>query len=162
MLSRICVLLSLVFVLSACGPKEGAGNQGVGAAAPAMDMSKPYLTEKKVEGVIAILKEKPEFWGARGPLAANAEMNAVAKKYGFSDSMDLSASLYRVGMGAMQAGMAKQVGEMDKNPNMTPEAKKMMQDQVKTAMQGAGQINAADLKFVEKYFDQIQAVSNKK
>ena len=66
----------------------------------------------------------------RGPLTANAELDALARKFGFTDGMDLSLCLYRVGIGVMQVGMAKHTAELDENPNLTPQAKKVMQDQM--------------------------------
>ncbi len=172
MRSRTGVLLSLAFVLSACGSKEGPETKG--AVAPAakasdMDMSKPYLTEKKIEGVIAVLKEKPEFWeSCKGvtPVTVNAELEAVAKKYGFANFQDLATSTHRVGIGMMQASISKNAAEMQKaqaeienDPDLSPEMKKTLQDRM-TAVTAMGQdLNEADQKLVDKYFDQLEAVS---
>ncbi|HAK94411.1 MAG TPA: hypothetical protein DCM87_05275 [Planctomycetes bacterium] len=171
MRSKLCVLLSLAFVLPACGSREDpAAKNAVGPAAQAagMDVTKPYLTEKKIQGVIAIIKEKPEFWDScKGltPVTVNAEMEAVAKKYGFANFQDLSASTYRVSIGMMQAQIAKHASEMeaaqegmDEDADTPPEVKKMMQDQMKAAMSMGQDLNDADQKLVEKYLGQLEAL----
>jgi hypothetical protein len=167
--SKTIVLLSLSSILVACGPKGGAGGGGgEDTKAAATDLSKPYLTDKKVEGVISLLQEKPEYWKDLKPwtpLTANAELEALIKKHGFSSYQDFAASFSRVSTGLAAAAMEKSVKETDaarskalSDPNLTPEMKKMLEDSTKATSPFSREfpeLNEADRKVIEKYYDQL-------
>ena len=166
MLARLCALLSLALILPACGSREDpAAKNAVPAAAvkaPDMDMSKPCLTDKKVQGVIALIKEKPDFlkdFKGAAPAAVSAEMEAAARKYGFANYQDLAVSLHRVTIGMMDVQIAKHNREMSEDEDIPAAAKEMMRDQMKAAT-GGSELNKDDLKLVEKYFDQLEALAD--
>jgi hypothetical protein len=175
----IALLSAACLFLASCGKGGGSGASGGGdestASAPQSDFSKPYLSEAKVQGVVKVMQEDPEFWKeyAKGwnPLTVKgkmAELDAHARKQGFSDFQDYTNSAMRVwaGMGliAMEKTQAEMVKSFEKVPeDATPEMKKMMEDQKKAMLEGmAGmsdqqKLNDADRKLIEKHWSQLEA-----
>jgi len=164
----------LVLLLPACGSKTEPGAPAPGApggGGAAVDMKTPYLTEKKIEGMIALTKDNPNFWASRAgkpPSAATAEMHALAKKYGFSNFQDLAETAARVTMGMAAVGMAKLNASefeesrqaMKDSPGLPADMKGLMQKHVEDTMAATGDLNEKDRKLVEKYYDRLDALSD--
>ena len=180
----IALLSAACLFLASCGKEGGSGSGAAGggsgstASAPEADLTKPYLTDAKVQGVLKVIQEKPEFWKeyAKGwnPLTVKgkmAELDAYAKKQGFADFQDYVNSSTRVMTGLGVVAMEKAQVDMAKafekaQADADPETKKMLEEQAK-AMQGisgtadAPKLNDADRKLVEKYWSQFEAANKR-
>jgi hypothetical protein len=178
----IALLSAVCLFLVSCGKSGGdsgtsGGRDGSTASEAQADFTKPYLTETKVEGVLKVMKDDPTFWKeySKGwnPLTVKskmADLDAHAKKLGFSDFQDYANSVTRVwtGMGliAMQKAQAEALKSFEKVPaDATPEMKKMMEDQKKAMQESMAEmndgqkLNEADRKLIEKYSSQLEAAA---
>jgi len=161
----------------------------------ANDYTKPYLTDEKMNQFLASMKEDhnpfevmfKEGGQMRNPLDLATQLeqfNAFAHKYGFQDYQDYTAVWGRIMAGEMQmwaAAMAKESADgfqkmIDsaqadlKKPNLSPEMRKMDEEQIANMQKAIADmnkadskstINDADMEMVKKYKDQIEQAQKK-
>lgn len=168
-MKMLTMCFGLMLLLGACGKSEdassGSSDDGGGSASsskagsegdqPWDDMSKPYLSEKRMESFIGSLKD------ANGPFdtiskgnftAFNAgkrmdEFEAAARKHGFASGAEYIGVWMRINS-AMTTAMQAESNQMMiasqeesiktaeaelKKPDLTPEMRQMYQDQIKGA-----------------------------
>lgn len=161
----------------------GSGSNGGSTSSdgdkPWDDASKPYVTEKKMANMIASLKESTNPFRAftKGLSAFNAqsrlaEFDTYAKKNGFESGEEYMASWMRImgvytylltddGLQSMIKGqeeIIKNTQEALKKPDLTPDMRKMYEEQVKGAQEGLQALkqprespfNAQDIEVVRK------------
>jgi hypothetical protein len=196
--SVFLLLLAGVFTTSCTGKPSGSSgmfSSPVQANAAANDYTKPYLTDEKMTQFLASMKEErnpfevifKEGGGMRNPVdfaGRLEEFNSFAHKYGFQDYQDYSAVWGRIMAGQMQIWGADMVkdsvqsfqkmatdAQADlKKPNLSPEMRKMDEDQIANAQKtiddlnqsnSKSALNAADMELVKKYKDQIEQAQKK-
>ena len=165
------------------------------ANSAANDYTKPYLTDEKMQKFIASMKEEHnplELVFKQGGQMQNPvtlgerldEFNSFARRYGFQDYQDYSAVWGRILAGEMQLWAADMMQESKKSleamiantqaelkkPNLTPEMRKLDEEQIASTQKalddmnknsGKETVNAADMELVKKYKDQIDAAEKK-
>ncbi len=159
------------------------------AANAANDYTKPYLTDEKMTQFLASMKEEhnpfevifKEGGGTRNPVdfaSRLEEFNSFARRYGFQDYQDYSAVWGRIMAGQMQIWAGEMMKESTqsfqkmitdaqadlKKPNLSPEMRRMDEDQIANAQKtiddlnksnSKSALNEADMELVKKYKDQI-------
>jgi hypothetical protein len=165
------------------------------AANPANDYTKPYLTDEKMTQFLASMKEEhnpfevifKEGGEMRNPLdfaSRLEEFNSFARKQGFQDYQDYTSVWGRIMAGQMQIWAGEMMKESTrsfqkmiadaqadlKKPNLSPEMRKMDEDQIANAQKtiddlnnsdSKSTLNAADMELVKKYKDQIDQAQRK-
>jgi hypothetical protein len=195
----IFLLLLAAMVTASCNSKQttssGLFSSPVRANETANDYTKPYLTEEKMTQFLASMKEEhnpfevifKEGGGMRNPVdfaSRLEEFNSFARKYGFQDYQDYSAVWGRIMAGQMQIWAADMMKESTqsfqkmisdaqadlKKPNLSPEQRKMDEEQIANAQKTIDDLNksnsnsaltAADMELVKKYKDQIEQAQKK-
>jgi hypothetical protein len=137
-----------------------------GAANPANDYSKPYLTDEKVTKFIdsmkeehnpfeVIFKEGGQMRSVFDVASKMEEFNASARKYGFQDYQDYTAVWGRITAGRLQlwaadmqkemaASLQKSVSDAQKElqkPNLSPDMRKMYEEQVASTQKAVDEMN---------------------
>ncbi|HYM78575.1 MAG TPA: hypothetical protein VE377_21565 [Candidatus Dormibacteraeota bacterium] len=186
--SACCLLLACAVTTACTGKPTGTSAAPSSAAkvSAANDYSKPYLTDEKMQQFLASMKEEHnplELMFKPGGQTQNLatlggrieEFNSFARKYGFQDYQDYTGVWGRITVGEMQIWGAKTFEDMIngaqqelKKPDLTPEMRKVYEDQVTTAQKGlddmnkkSTSVNAADMELIKKYKDQIDAAQKK-
>jgi hypothetical protein len=161
----------------------------------ANDYTKPYLTDGKMNQFLASMKEEHNPFEAifkpGGQMRNSADLasqmerfNTFAHKYGFQDYQDYTAVWGRILAAQMQMWAAAMVKESAdgfqkmidsaqadlKKPNLSPEVRKMDEDQIANMQKAIADmnkssskstLNGADMEMVEKYKDQIEQAQKK-
>ena len=169
---------------------------GVRTKSALNDYSKPYLTDDKVQKLINSMQEgKNPFdflfgksGGAAASLAnlatAGPQLDAFSRKYGFVGYEDYMAVWGRIAAGeatmmaedmlkgarqSMQESIQNAQEEL-KKPNLSPEMRKMYEEQVAGTQKSLDEmnkpdsgstLNEADLELYKKYKEQITAAEKK-
>ncbi len=160
---------------------------------PIRDYKVAYLTDEKIEKFIESLKEEMNpfdvvFKGGqtRSFSAMKDEVekfNTFARKYGFKGYEDYTAVWGRITVGEMAIGaeemtkglkesmekMAADAEKSLKDPNLSPEMKKIYEDQVASAKKSTedlskpqdSSLNEDDLNLIRKYKPQIDEATKK-
>ncbi len=165
------------------------------ADSAANDYTKPYLTDDKMGKFLSSMKEEHnpfELIFKKGGQMQNPidlasrmeEFNSFARRYGFQDYQDYTAVWGRILTGEMQLWAADMKTESAKSfekiisdaqadlkkPNLTPDQRKMDEEQIANAQKtvddlnksdSSSGLNDADLTLVKKYKDQIDAAEKK-
>ena len=165
------------------------------AANAANDYTKPYLTDEKMTQFLASMKEEhnpfevifKEGGEMRNPLdfaSRLEEFNSFARKQGFQDYQDYTSVWGRIMAGQMQIWAGEMMKESTrsfqkmiadaqadlKKPNLSPEMRKMDEDQIANAQKtiddlnnsdSKSTLNEADMELVKKYKDQIDQAQRK-
>jgi hypothetical protein len=173
--------------------KAATTTRGVESSDPVRNYKVAYLTVEKMEKFIESLKEEVNpfdvlFKGGqmRSSSAIKDEVerfNAFAQKYGFKGYEDYTAVWGRITVGEMAIGaeemtkglkesmekMAADAEKSLKDPNLSPEMKKVYEDQVASSKKSAedlskpqdSSLNEDDLNLIRKYKAQIDEATKK-
>lgn len=192
MKSKRLVLTFLLVVACVSCNKSSTSSMTPQQQAAARDYTKPYLTDEKIQKFIQSMGEAQNPFNKMFAAAVTAPgqvpgevaaLDTFARKYGFSGYQDYMNVWGRIVVGQMTImaeGMKKGVREMTekniqnaeeqlKNPNLSPDMRKMYEDQVaggKKSLQemdkpSSTQYNDSDLALVRKYQSQIEEASKR-
>lgn len=186
------VLVVLLLVACVSCNKSSTSSMTPQQQAAARDYTKPCLTDEKIQKFIQSMGEAQNPFSKMFAAAVTAPgqvpgevaaLDAFARKYGFSGYQDYVNVWGRIVVGQMAImaeGMKKGVREMTqkniqnaeeqlKNPNLSPDMRKMYEEQVaggKKSLQemdkpSSTEINDSDLALVRKYQSQIEEASKR-
>jgi hypothetical protein len=188
-----CALFFLLLSVACVSCKKAASPaSSANTVAAAHDYQAPYLTDDKVQRLIQSMGEAQNPFDAMftkgsampgtipGEIAA---LDAFARKYGFQNYQDYMAVWGRIVVGemtimteGMKTGIRdstqkniQNAQEQLKNPNLSPEMRKVYEQQVTAGQQelqnldkpSTSTLNDSDLALVRKYQPQIDAASQK-
>ena len=190
---RVALVLLLALLCVSCKKSSsGPAAASTSAAVASRDYTTPYLTDEKIQKFLQSMGEAQNPFegmfahGGRTPADLPREvaaLDAFARKYGFSGYQDYIAVWGRIAVGEaiiMSEGLKKSVREMTekniqnaqeqlKNPNLSPEMRKVFEEQVTSGQQSLKDLdkpsdtkfNDSDLALVRKYSNQIDDASKK-
>jgi hypothetical protein len=191
-----CLLFFLLLSVACVSCKKAATpaspSNPAAAAAVARDYKVAYLTDDKIQRFIQSMGDAQNPFDAMFTKAAAAPatipgevaaLDAFARKYGFQSYQDYMAVWGRIMVGEMTImteGMKTGIRDSTqkniqsaqdqlKNPNLTPEMRKVYEQQVASGQQelqnldkpSPSSLNDNDLALVRKYQPQIDAASQK-
>jgi len=178
------------------GPSSGMFSPSAAPRANdvANDYTKPYLSDEKMQKFLTSMKEEhnpfelifKQGGGLQNPADLTSrleEFNSFARRYGFQDYQGYTAVWGRIMVGEAQIAAADMVKDTAKSfqkmiddaqadlkkPDLSPEQRKMDEDQIAGAQKtihdisesGSNSLNEADMALVTNYKDQIDAAEKK-
>jgi len=170
---RILLAAALCAAASSCekpeGPKPPAGQEpALFPSQAATDFSRPYLTQERMQGLLAALQERPDLSGPPGqgnawtPDSGTSReridaLNAFARKHGFKDLRDYGLVLTRVWIARMRIELEDGLKRMpDGAGDEDPAAKtRRMAIETLSTPDPARKLSKEDLEMVRKYWTEI-------